>query len=117
MIASSVLESMSISKSDAPNPVSLIQIIGRETDRNVLLRELMTVFSSYLTDLRNGNYEKIVSLYTSYLYRAHGFFTYRDKNGLFDAALVEVEDDGHYILRDREDRIRSYAFKEVEFII
>lgn len=104
-------------KSDAPNPVSLIQIIGRETDRNVLLRELMTVFSSYLTDLRNGNYEKIVSLYTSYLYRAHGFFTYRDKNGLFDAALVEVEDDGHYILRDREDRIRSYAFKEIEFII
>ena len=27
---------------------------------------------------------------------------------------MEVEDDGHLILRDRNDVIRSYAFKEVE---
>lgn len=103
--------------SDAPNPVSLIQILGDEVDVDKLLKEVVESFTSYLNDLRNGNYEKIVSLYTSFLYRGHGFFNYRDNDGDFEAALVEVEDDGHLILRDKEGKIRSYAFKEVEFII
>ncbi len=103
--------------SDAPNPVSLKQIIGKDTDRMTLLKDIIGRFDAYLTDIRNGNYERIVSLYMSYLYRSHGFFRYRDSEGEFEAAIVEVEDDGHLILRDRGDHIRSYAFKEVEFII
>lgn len=103
--------------SDAPNPVSLVQVLGKEIDKEALLKEVIDAFSAYLNDLRNGNYEKIVSLYTSYLYRSHGFFKYRDCDGEFEAALVEVEDDGHLILRDKDGKIRSYAFKEVEFIV
>lgn len=103
--------------SDAPNPVSLAQILGKDVDKDKLLREVVDAFSLYLNDLRNGNYDKIVGLYTSFLYRGHGFFKYRDNDGEFDAALVEVEDDGHLILRDKDGRIRSYAFKEVEFVV
>lgn len=103
--------------SDAPNPVSLYQIIGKESDRKILLKDIVTRFQSYLDDIRNGSYEKIVSFYMSFLYRSHGFFPFRDKDGEFEAAIVEVEDDGHLILRDKGDVIRSYAFKEVEFII
>lgn len=97
--------------------MSLAQVLGKELDKDALLKEVVEAFSIYLNDLRNGNYEKIVSLYTSYLYRGHGFFKYHDKEGEFEAALVEVEDDGHLILRDKEGKIRSYAFKEVEFIV
>ena len=104
-------------KSDAPNPVSLYQIIGKETDRMTILKDIINRFDAYLTDVRNGNYEKIVSLYMSYLYRGHGFFPFKDNDGEFEAAIVEVEDDGHLILRDKGDHIRSYAFKEVEFLI
>lgn len=103
--------------SDAPNPVSLCQITGRETDRMTLLKDIVTRLDACLTDLRNGNYGKIASLYTSYLYRGHGFFPFRDKDGEFEAAIVEVEDDGHLILRDRDGVVRSYTFKEIEFII
>ena len=103
--------------SDAPNPVSLAQILGKQVDVDNVLVHVVNAFSEYLADLQNGNYEKIVTLYASYLYRNHGFFKYRDKDGEFDAALVEVEDDGHLILRDHEGRFRSYAFKEVEFVI
>lgn len=101
---------------DAPNPVSLYQILGHDTDRMALLKDIVGRFDTYLTDLRNGNYEKIVTLYMSYLYRSHGFFPFRDKDGEFEAAIVEVEDDGHLILRDRGDHIRSYAFREVDFL-
>lgn len=103
--------------SDAPNPVSLCQITGRETDRMTLLKDIVTRLDACLADLRNGNYGKTASLYTSYLYRGHGFFPFRDKDGEFEAAIVEVEDDGHLILRDRDGIVRSYAFKEIEFII
>lgn len=103
--------------SDAPNPVSLLQIIGKETNRETLLKQIIETFRNYLVAFRNGNYGKTVSLYTSYLYRSHGYFRYRDKDGEFEAALVEVEDDGRLILHDREGHIRGYAFKEVEFVL
>lgn len=104
-------------KSDAPNPVSLKQIIGKETPLMPVLKDIVNRFDAYLMDLRNGNYEKIVSLYMSYLYRSHGFFPYRDKDGEFEAAIVEVEDDGHLVLRDKGDHMRRYAFKEVEIVL
>ena len=104
-------------RSGAPNPVSLAQILGKEVDKDALLKDVVDTFQLYLNDLRNGNYDKIVSLYTSYLYRGHGFYKYRDNDGEFEAAFVEVEDDGHLILRDKDATIRSYAFKEVEFVL
>jgi BirA family biotin operon repressor/biotin-[acetyl-CoA-carboxylase] ligase len=51
------------------------------------------------------------------LYRKHGFFKYRDNEGEFEAAIVEVQDNGHIILRNREGVMSEYAFKEIEFII
>ena len=81
-----------------------------------LLKDIVRRIDAYLEEIRNGNYEKIATLYMSYLYRSKGFYAYRDKDGRFEAAVVEVEDDGHLVLRDREGRVRSYAFKEVEFL-
>ena len=46
-----------------------------------------------------------------------GFHRFRDADGDFDGSIIEVEDDGHLILRDRNGSIRSYQFKEVEFIV
>lgn len=103
--------------SDAPNPVSLYQILGHDTDRQPLLVQVVERFDHYYRAIENGDYATIAAGYMSYLYRLRGFHTYRDAGGTFEAALVEVEDDGHLVLRDREGRIRSYAFKEVEIII
>lgn len=103
--------------SDAPNPVSLLQILGHEVDRQALLRDVVRRFDAYLNSLLNGDYAQVIDRYMSFLYRQKGFYLYRDKDGEFEAAIVEVEDNGHLILRDRQDVIRSYAFKEVEFVI
>ena len=103
--------------SDAPNPVSLYQILGCETSRQPLLERIVKRFDHYYRAIEDGDYGLVAGSYMSALYRAKGFFLYRDDDGLFEAALVEVEDDGRLILRDREGQIRGYAFKEVEFII
>ncbi len=102
--------------SDAPNPVSLFQITGREIDTDVLLDRIIKSFDKYFKAIENGEYAAISELYHAGLYRSHGFHTYRDHEGEFEAAIVEVEDSGRLILRDREGAVRGYAFKEVEFV-
>ena len=104
-------------RSKAPNPVSLCQIIGRETDLDKLLEEVLEAIEKHLGMLREGRSQDIIARYHAALYRAHGFYRFRDKQGTFEASIVEVEDDGHLILRDRQCHLRSYAFKEVEFLL
>ena len=99
--------------SDAPNPVSMKQILGHDVDLKELLNKIIDSLKKYYAAIENGEYAAISELYHSGIYRAHGFHRYKDKDGEFEAAIVEVEDSGNLILRDREGCIRSYAFKEV----
>ena len=95
--------------SNAPNPVSLWQIAGQETDREQLLKDILRCLEHYL-------YQDIKAQYCSMLYRRKGFHPYVDKDGAFMAEMVDVEDDGHLLLRDDSGNDRHYAFKEVQFI-
>ena len=103
--------------SDAPNPVSLWQIRGCETDREAVLDQILQELQKYLSMLYIGEEEKVSSLYHSRLFRREGFFTYCDAEGTFMAEIVSVADDGPITLRDTEGRLRRYAFKEVQFVI
>ena len=103
--------------SNAPNPVSLSAITGQEEDITELLNRIVEAFCKYYAMLLDGRYADISDLYHAALYRRHGFHAYRDANGIFDAAIVEVENDGHLVLRDKDCHFRRYAFKEVEFLV
>ena len=97
-------------RSDAPNPVSLWQIIHQETDREQLLDDVLSCLEHYL-------YQDIRQQYLQKLYRRKGFHPYRDKDETFMAEIVDVEDSGHLVLLDDSGRQRRYAFKEVQFCL
>ena len=99
-----------IFRSDAPNPVSLWQITAQETDRDALLRDI-------LSRLRQLLAEDVRSRYMARLYRRSGFHPYTDAGGAFMARIADVRADGRLVLADDEGRERIYAFKEVQFII
>ena len=103
--------------SDALHPVSLCQILGHEVEKEELLNKIIKKFSEFYHLLEMGGYNDISAMYHDVLYRRGGFHKFRDADGEFEGAIVEVEDDGHLILRDRSGMIREYQFKEVEFII
>lgn len=103
--------------SDAPNPVSLSQITGSDESIDHLLERILQTFGDYYRRVLEGDYAGISREYQEALYRRKGFYRYRDADGEFDAELVGVAYDGRLSLRDSEGRQRSYAFKEVEFII
>lgn len=97
-------------RSGAPNPVSMWQITGQETDRQQLLDDILRCMDHYL-------YHDVRPQYLQMLYRRKGFHPYADGDGAFMAEIVEVEDDGHLVLRDDSGQRRRYAFKEVQFVI
>ncbi len=99
-------------KSDAPNPVSLWQIHGHETDRDGLLHDILERFSDYMT-----NRDDVTKRYPTMLYRRKGFHPYCDAAATFMAALKGVEEDGHLLLTREDGQVCRYAFKEVTFII
>lgn len=101
-------------RSDAPNPVSLLQILGLETDRDEVLRCILDYFMENLQLLHNADYDLLHERYMKVLYRREGYHPYRDADGDFQAEIVAVESTGHLILKDMEGKTRRYAFKEVE---
>ena len=103
-------------KSDAPNPVSLAQILGHEVDREEVLQKIIEAFEKYYELLRRADYMDVSGIYHLSLYRRKGFHWYEDKDGKFEGAFVEVEDDGHLILHDKQGVIRSYAFGELKYL-
>ena len=103
--------------SDAPNPISLKMITGKKQKPEKILKKIVEKFDEFANILLEGGYGEISEMYHASIYRKDGFYKYRDKEGEFEAAFVEVEDSGRLILRDREGVIRDYMFKEVEFII
>ena len=104
-------------RSDAPNPVSLAQILGHEVDREEVLQKVIEAFCRYYELLRRAGYMDVSGIYHLSLYRRKGYHWYEDKDGKFEGAFVEVEDDGHLILHDKKGVIRSYAFGEIKFLI
>lgn len=104
-------------RSDAPNPVSMFQIIGHDTDVPMLLKQIINKFDELLWKLEKSAYDDIRRCYISSLYRRDGVFSFRDSQGVFLAEIVTVENDGHLVLLDVNLQKRVYAFKEVAFVI
>ena len=101
--------------SDAPNPVSLAQITGREYDPREVLTEIMGRVATLYEMLRMGAEEAVHGTYIERFYRKEGFHPYSDKDGTFVARIVTVEPSGKLVLEDDRGMTRKYMFKEVAF--
>ncbi|WP_455628487.1 biotin--[acetyl-CoA-carboxylase] ligase [Parabacteroides chinchillae] len=103
-------------RSNAPNPVSLWQIVGEETDKEAILNRFLHIFYNYYLWLLQEKQDEIRSLYRKSLYRGDGFFSFADEHGIFEASVYDIELTGHLILRLHNGDLRRYAFKEVSYV-
>ena len=97
--------------SDAPNPVSIKQLTGCDTNREILLNDFLHTFNEVSTRKNNA------STYRKRLFRLGQKAAFADKTGRFEGTIVDVEPDGHLLIRDETGLVRRYAFKEVQFLI
>lgn len=104
--------------SDAPNPVSLFQIKGYESDREQIMMDIISEFTALYEKIEQGQHDAIHEEYKKNLYRNDGgLYAYADAGGEFYARIVDVEPSGRMILETDEGEMRRYEFKEVKFLI
>lgn len=110
-----------IFRSDAPNPVSLKQITGKEQNREEILTHILKRMKIYYEGLRMEDpqiyADEVNARYARSLFRRRGYHTYEDADGRFQARLLRVEADGRFVLEDENGKERSYLFKEVQYVL
>ena len=101
-------------KSDAPNPISLYNIIGKETSVPLLLESILESFNKVYS-LVYTDVQTLRERYFSQLLFKGEMRAYEDENGIFTGKIIDVENDGHLIIEDEMGAKRRYAFKEVSY--
>ena len=102
--------------SDAPNPISMRNITGREFDLESLLNDIIDRFIGYM-ELPADKRPEVDQAYRARLYRREGYHKYRDENGLFNAQIEGIRPDGCLMLHTEKGEHRVYEFKQVQFIL
>ncbi len=104
--------------SDAPNPLSLIQITGKELGIDKLLDDILLSIHEYIEFMKSGSdYSTLNEEYINCLFRNEGFHLFKDKSHLFYASIKGISEYGQLILQSENGVENTYAFKEVEFVI
>lgn len=104
-------------RSDAPNPVSLRQLTGREYDTDELLERTAERIMANVEALKEGH-EAIHRRYLSMLWRREGEHPYRTPGGEeFMARIEDVAPTGMLSLRHADGSLTTHAFKEVIAIL
>lgn len=106
--------------SDAPNPISMRAISGNEYELNPLLirfvRRIVGDFDAYEAA---PDPEALSALYKSMMWRAEGYWPYRDNltGETIEARILDVAPTGHLTLAPVDGGPRTYAFKEVTALL
>lgn len=103
--------------SNAPNPVSLAQITGKEVQKEELLSRIIQECESLYRLVQEKAFAQIKEMYMGLLYRKGTLHTYRDAGGVFQGTITDVEPSGHLVVHDQDGNIRRYDFKEIEYIL
>lgn len=106
--------------SDAPNPVSMVNIAGKTFDLDSLLEDvaaqIIDDFDRYEQQPAPAN---LAAKYRLMMWRAEGFWPYRDNktDTTFEGRVAAIAPTGHLTLATKGGAFHTYAFKEVTFII
>ena len=106
-------------RSDAPNPVSIINITGRETLLDGLLDSILKEFATYYLRAIGGDHAALTEEYNRALYRNDGLphpFEDCSTGERFDAVIKRVDSCGLLHLVDTEGKEREYTLKELKHI-
>ena len=113
--------------SDAPNPVSLKQITGKDYDIDELMEQLYAEVQKALN-------EDVWAYYKAHLYRREGFWPFVERevstaptmnansqepiaDSQFMARIKDILPTGEIVLADQQGKERIYHFKQVRYVL
>jgi BirA family biotin operon repressor/biotin-[acetyl-CoA-carboxylase] ligase len=102
--------------SDAPNPVSLKQITGKDYDIEEAALKISDHLQMWYKALLTNNYKEIDNSYFAQLFRANEWAVFAKQGNRFEAKITGIGEYGQLVLEDRNGGFSEYMFKEVEFV-
>ena len=109
--------------SDAPNPVSLKQIAGKNYNLDALMQQLYE-------HVQKAQNEDVWADYKAHLYRREGFWPFVEREvsveptmntkanaNAFMARIKDVLPTGEILLEDQQGQQRIYHFKQIRYVI
>ena len=103
--------------SDAPNPVSLSILTGRQYDLTGCIIQLAGKLDKRYKQLISEDFDLLRRDYLSLLFRRNQWCDFQDMNGIFKGRISDVTDSGKLKVEQENDIINEYSFKEIDFIL
>ncbi len=114
-------------KSDAPNPVSLKQITGKEYNIDEQMKSLAHAIREVLSEPE----EEVWAYYKAHLYRKDGLWPFVERevsiapttnaqantDSQFMARIADILPTGEIVLEEPEGIRKKYHFKEIRFVV
>jgi len=102
--------------SDAPNPISLSKITGKEYDLEASLKSLINHLNIRYDQILDGYRDITGRDYQANLYRAGVYSDFRDSVGTFKGKIISVNSSGQLRIDDDNGNSRYFSYKEVNFL-
>jgi BirA family biotin operon repressor/biotin-[acetyl-CoA-carboxylase] ligase len=103
--------------SDAPNPVSLKQLTGKDYEIQQFADDLFVAVEKWYGKLQSGKFTEIDSVYHQSLFRMKEWASYSAEGKIFEARITGTGQFGQLRLEYLDGTVTEHFFKEVEFVI
>ena len=101
--------------SDAPNPVSLKQINGKEYKIDETIENICQCI---LKRYECTDYDALHKEYLSHLYRINEWHKYQLPSGeIFEAKIEDVDRNGLLVVETRDGSLKRFEFKTIKYIL
>ena len=102
-------------ESDAPNPISLLNIIEKNSNLPNLLKKYQLINNKYFMQLKNCEFEKLKANYLKLLYRINEKHAYIICNNEVDAMITGVDTHG-FLQVNTQGVTKSFDIKEIIYL-
>ncbi|NOR75354.1 MAG: biotin--[acetyl-CoA-carboxylase] ligase [Draconibacterium sp.] len=103
--------------SDAPNPISLKQLTGKEYVVETVVSEISESILKWYKRIKTGGFSKIDSEYFYHLFRNGEWTKYSKDGNVFEARIIGIGKFGQLQLEVKDGSINEFMFKEIEFVL
>ena len=100
-----------------PTASSMLQEAGRSFDLNEIFQILIENIEQYYLLLINESYEELFAQYLENMFLRNKQHAFRDSTGEFTGTITGITENGELIIQKDSGEMKTYHFKEVEYII
>jgi len=103
--------------SDAPNPVSVRNLIHENSDISISLDSVLYSIGLRYNQLREGEYRKLNSDYLENLLFYNKIHKYISGGNTFKGVITDVDQYGKLQILSEKGELRSFGMKEIAFVL